>query len=583
MRSLLEKLRQFFPPLPAGADADELRRFEDGLDRRLPGPLRSLYQDHNGQPRGVLEYHLLPLHDAYQVADGVWCFWEWELYTSGEGADYHFADGSIHCPYQTYPSVQDFLQSLVEAKELQLQNQPPPLPDDFRRAESLDEPERSQALLEALAQAEPECSAGILAYLKDEDEAVVIATCQWLARHQILAAIRPLAYAVTAARQHIQAAARQALQSLGGQLVEYTVQEQLAPEFHKVLAPYRPEPGDTFTLLRNQSDADWEWTTFSKSNTVTRDFPASVRTRPGLYFGRTDGFGTQQVLLELVANGVDQFLQANATRIRVRHDQWTLTVEDDGAGYPLDSDLGHRYLTQFHNSPTGDDHAPHVHLVTRGVGLAPVNAVCSNYQVESVRHGQGYCMTFQRGQLITQEKVTLDFPRGTRIHLTLDPEIWQAGFQPGNIRRHLFDFVHLVPGLLIELNQERFHAPRGLLDLATFHTDWPGERSFSHNAQTDFLTLHLAAVGQTDRRMHIESWVNGARTEEHGSHVDGALEALQEAGWRPARLLLHVILREPQYAGPVRRRLTVPRALREVRKLLRSEADRMIYKKGNHP
>lgn len=68
--------------------------------------------------------------------------------------------------------------------------------------------------------------------------------------------------------------------------------------------------------------------------------------------------------------------------------------------------------------------------------------------------------------------------------------------------------------------------------------------------------------------MEIQSWVNGACTEEHGSHVDGTLEAFREAGWRPARVLVHVIMLEPKFSGPTRRKLRSPRALRQVRALL---------------
>lgn len=301
------------------------------------------------------------------------------------------------------------------------------------------------------------------------------------------------------------------------------------------------------------------------------ELPQAVRDRPGMYFGSTDGYGAEHVALEVIANAVDQFLDGQARHIQVRHDEWSLQVSDDGAGYPLHSELGERYLTQYHNSATVDQHAPHIHLVTQGVGLAPVNAVCSDYQVESVRDGQGYRLRCCRGQLVIKEKVDLDFSQGTRVQLTLDRDIWQAGFMAGPLRRRLFEFVHLIPGLAISLNDERFHAPRGLLDLAEFDTEWRSERSFAYQGQTDFLMLQVAALGETTRRMHIESWVNGARTEEHGSHVDGALEAFQEIGWRPARVLVHVIMRDPRYGGPVKRRLCVPRALRQARALLRKE------------
>lgn len=568
LESLLEKIRQLVPNLPAGATNEQLADFETSLGSRLPGALRSLYLDHNGETPGPLFYRFLPLHDVYRRSDGVWCFWESRLIPEDDGADYHFADGSVHCEGQSFAGIEEFLLYLLDQPRLLLPEKLPRLPDAFEAAERLDEKPRREAVQDALNQAAPELAPALLQYLNDDDQMIVIATCEWMSRNQVSSSVRSLAYTVRDARNpETRAVALRCLESLGGQLLEYEVKLPVPDEFSQILAT--TNPGDLYTLLKRGPGAAWEWILCRPVGPVAREFPDSVRQRPGLYFGRTDGQGALQVALELVANAVDQTLLGHATQVRVRHHEWSLIVEDDGSGYPLESERGERHLTQFHDSPTGDDHAPHIHLVTRGVGLAPVNAASSTYQVEAVRDGQGYRLKFERGELISREKAELDFPKGTRVTLTLDPEIWQEGFQPGPIRRRLFDFVHLIPGLTIELNHERFHAPRGLLDLACFDTGWQGDRSLSYHGQTDFLTLHMAAIGESDRRMHIESWVNGARTEEHGSHVDGALEALQEAGWRPARLLVHVILREPKYAGPVRRRLMVPKALRQVRELLR--------------
>lgn len=98
-----------------------------------------------------------------------------------------------------------------------------------------------------------------------------------------------------------------------------------------------------------------------------------------MYFGSVDSRGCHQLAMEVIANGVDQFLAGHASVLLVRLHDWSLTVEDDGEGYPLECADGHHFLSTFHNSPTSDGHAPHVHLITQGVGLAPVNAVCSDY------------------------------------------------------------------------------------------------------------------------------------------------------------------------------------------------------------
>ncbi len=581
MRSVLEKLRQFYPTLPGGASVEDLRRFEQVLERRLPGGLRRLYQDHNGEPHGSPVYRLLPLHDVYPVGEGVWCFWENRYDPTGEGADYCFADGTVVCDYRTFPGVQAFLKNLLDSTTLHLGRRPTLLPAMFAKAEKLDGLQRRAALVEGLNQTTAEYAPVLLSYLQDDDEAVVVATCDWMARQRSAEAIWNLAQVATGSQTQARPAAHRALQSLGAELLEYEVQVPVREDLKSLVNDWFGEnTGGTITLLKSSPEAEWQGITTRYVRTDGPALPLAARERPGLYFGGTDGSAAQYAALEIIANSVDQVLQGHARHVRVRHDEWSLEVEDDGEGYPLDSEQGELYLTQFHNSPTVDEHAPHVHLVTQGVGLAPVNAVCSYYQVEAVRKGCGYQASFQCGELVSKNHADLDFARGTRVRLSLDRTIWQGGFQSGPLRRQLFDFVHLIPGLVLTLNDERFHAPRGLLDLAEFATDWPGDRSFGFQGQNDFLMLQVAARGESSRRMHIDSWVNGARTEEHGSHVAGTLEAFQEIGWRPARLLVHVILREPQYAGPVRRRLHVPKALRQVRELLRRELANEVRRSG---
>lgn len=557
MRAILEKLRQASSTLPPGATPEQLSNFEKTLGRRLPGALRSLYQDHNGEPEGKCLFRLLPLRDAYPVGDGRWCFWESRYDPTGDGADYEFRDGSVRCQHRTFPSVQAFLEDQLLTTE-------PSLHEAFLQAERLDCRERAEAIQVALAEARVESASALLGYLRDDDPAVLVAACEWMGRHGVQDAIQPLALLDNET-------AHRALETLGARLVEYEVREPVPEEFRKVVSEcFGGETGGRLTLLQRSPDSAWEWIRCSGSKVgQVSEFPQAVRERPGLYFGSCDAFGALHLALEVIANSVDQFLQGRASQVRVQHDDWFLEVEDDGEGYPLDSELGERYLTDLHHSPTADHHAPHVHLITQGVGLAPVNAVCSTYQVESVRDGQSYRLAYEAGNLVYRECADLDFSRGTRVRLSLDRHLWTQGFAAGPLRRRLFDFVHLIPGLAVTLNQEHFHAPHGLLDLAQFHGEWLGERTLNYEGKTDFLKLQVAAVGDTDRRMEIQSWVNGACTEEHGSHVDGALEAFQEAGWRPATVLLHVIMLEPEYAGPTRRKLRSPRALRQVRALLR--------------
>lgn len=554
-------------PQPAPATSQQLEDFEEELGRRLPRALRALYEAQNGERRSALSYRLLPLHECYWVSKDVWCFWEDRLDPTGMGANYHFADGGVETSYQTYPSVAEFLQHRLETSRLE-----PQRPDCLTSAERLDCDERRTALLLAFSELGSENTDSIRNYLKDQDEAVVAAACAWLAQAGNKESLRELALLSESSISTVRRASLEAVEKLGGRLWAFRGDDPVATEVTATLAVKEQafyQSTNYKLFLLPEPGARWEFIYGISGPSNPPAMPESPRERPHMYFGSTDGWGCHYLALEVIANAVDQFLSGHATGLTVRHDEWTMTVEDDGEGYPLEGEDGQRFLCSFHNSPTSDGHAPHVHLVTQGVGLAPVNAVCGDYMVESVRAGQGYRLAYQRGRLVSSQQAELDFDRGTRVRLTLDREIWQAGFERGPLRRQLFDFAHLVPGLKIGLNEECFYAPGGLLDLAEFVPERIGERRYGFSGQSPFLILQFAATGESQGPIRIQSWVNGAATDQHGSHVDGALEALDEIRWRPARLMVHIIMREPRYAGPVKRRLVVPKALRQVRALLR--------------
>jgi DNA gyrase subunit B len=120
-----------------------------------------------------------------------------------------------------------------------------------------------------------------------------------------------------------------------------------------------------------------------------------VRKRPGMYFGRTDSFGTEQFVYELVSNTLDCYLSGTATFVSVEIDGGNITVVDDGSGLPFDRPsnvvgmcLATEFLTILHSTGSRDGHAPHVHARNiNGVGLAILNAASSQMKIQSWRDG----------------------------------------------------------------------------------------------------------------------------------------------------------------------------------------------------
>ena len=311
-----------------------------------------------------------------------------------------------------------------------------------------------------------------------------------------------------------------------------------------------------------------------------------VRNRPGMYFGRTDSFGTEQFVYELVSNTLDCYLSGTATFVSVEIEEGNITVVDNGLGLPFELpseirgvSLATEFLTTLHSTGSRDGHAPHVHARNiHGVGLAILNAASSQMKIQSWRDGVLWEQRFERGvSLCKPTIIDRGTGRGTRIEVTPDPELFQRS-QPrlDVVRRNLFETAHLVKGIEIRLNRERFYASQGLVQLLPFmgasvnlydrHTNF---LPFHTTVKSDRVLIDAVACGSiTTKQPLIYSWVNGGVSVEEGSHVNGFLKALQQVNWQPALVMIHVVMFDPEFAGPTRTKLVAPKIAKIVRAAL---------------
>jgi DNA gyrase subunit B len=284
----------------------------------------------------------------------------------------------------------------------------------------------------------------------------------------------------------------------------------------------------------------------------------SIRRRPGMYLGNTRERGTEQFVYELVANVLDLYLINQATFVNVTLNGTTITVVDDGPGLPFDetseeegNNLVSHILTHLHSSPSFNNHAPHVHMAFQGIGLAPLNALSETLKVQSWRKGLLWEQRFSKG--FAQSPATVidkGNGRGTTIEIIPDPELF-GGAKPrlDALRRVFFEIAHLFSGLKIGLQEERFHAPQGLkmfgqmmlANMLKSLTSEPFHTTLCHeNVWIE------AAVFSCKQPLNLTfSWVNGIKTVEQGSHIQGFSQALKSVGWKPELSLIHVVMYDP--------------------------------------
>jgi hypothetical protein len=155
------------------------------------------------------------------------------------------------------------------------------------------------------------------------------------------------------------------------------------PRIRRKPEPLRP----AFSAI----DSSRRWLSFRMPTEVpvTTEHIRNIRMRPGMYIGPTDSKGIEHLAGELIANSLDQFLAGKVSRIAVQLHGARISVSDDGSGFDWKGSrkdgrsLAEHYLIHYHNTPTADGHAPHIHLTSQGVGLVLVNAPHFNASVDA--------------------------------------------------------------------------------------------------------------------------------------------------------------------------------------------------------
>jgi len=323
---------------------------------------------------------------------------------------------------------------------------------------------------------------------------------------------------------------------------------------------------------------------YTKNANVTLSLVDAVRKRPGMYFGDINPLALNSAIYEVIANSVDQYLSGVATKVELDVSEDVIRVSDDGPGLPFDklapndkyTSLAEYYLMHRHDSPTADNHAPHIHFLGGGLGLAVVNAASEYINITSSNGSAVWKQSFGRGKVLTQPvKESQNAPSGTLLEIHLDKDIFLE-YKPDAfaLRKAMFELAHFYPGLVVDYNGERFIARKGLLDLACIHyqnnpagySDEPPARFF-YEGTLEGTQVQVAIIGDAVTETEYLSWVNGVPSVGGGTHVEGLKAVLQAVSWKPKIALIHVIMHDPQYANPskdVLRNLDITNVLSEL-------------------
>ena len=356
-----------------------------------------------------------------------------------------------------------------------------------------------------------------------------------------------------------------------------------------------------------------------------------VRKRPGMYIGGTDERALHHLVAELLDNAMDEAVAGHATRIELELGaDGSTTVRDNGRGIPVDPHKKFKgkpalevILTTLHSGAKFSEKAYQTSGGLNGVGVSVVNALSDRLVVEVARDRQLWRQEYRRGKPKTKLKTVGQAPnrRGTSITFWPDPEIFgeKIQLQPQTLYRMARSKAYLYKGVEIrwrcdpELIRGKdqvpesadLHFPNGLRDFLEAALE--GDRALTPDPfvgetklPDDAGRVEWALTWPASEEGFLHSYCNTVPTPQGGTHESGLrsgmLRSLKAYGelvgnkragkitaddvLGGAAALLSIFVKNPQFQGQTKERLTSPEAARLTEAVVKDHFDHWL---SGHP
>lgn len=273
-----------------------------------------------------------------------------------------------------------------------------------------------------------------------------------------------------------------------------------------------------------------EATKYTEDNIRSLDWKEHIRLRPGMYIGKLgDGSsaddGIYILLKEVIDNSVDEFVMGSGKTIEISVQNQKVIVRDYGRGIPLGKVVD--VVSRMNTGGKYDTRAFKKSVGLNGVGTKAVNALSSNFRVESTRDGRSKSAEFEKGELQKEEELEeTSRRRGTKVSFIPDELIFKNyKFRSEYIEKMLKNYVYLNPGLTIVFNGEKFYSEEGLKDLLSDSIkDEDRLYPIIHLRGNDIEVAITHSRTQYSEEYH--SFVNGQYTSQGGTHQAAFREAI---------------------------------------------------------
>ena len=211
-----------------------------------------------------------------------------------------------------------------------------------------------------------------------------------------------------------------------------------------------------------------------------------IRARFGMYIGSNGEDGLHHILLEIISNAIDEYLNGSGDRIVVKlYDDNSVSVKDNARGIPQGKmDDGNPILQNiFGKTNTGgkyDNEGNSGYNTSgglNGIGAKATNALSERFIAVSAREGITETVVFEKGEFISfdsRKTGSNDFKQGTFVKFKPDATIFETvDYNVSRLKNTLRELSYLCRGLTFELWQEdnkleEYYSENGLLDYVNY-------------------------------------------------------------------------------------------------------------------
>ncbi|MCM1137944.1 MAG: toprim domain-containing protein [Muribaculum sp.] len=267
---------------------------------------------------------------------------------------------------------------------------------------------------------------------------------------------------------------------------------------------------------------------YNEDDIKTLDWKEHIRRRPGMYIGKLgDGSnfddGIYVLIKEVLDNAIDEYMMGFGKQIIVDVEVGTVTVRDFGRGIPLGKVVD--ASSKMNTGGKYDSKAFKKSVGLNGVGIKAVNALSTEFFIQSVRDGQCKSVLYHCGEIVEESPIEpSEEHNGTLVRFTPDSTIFRDyHFKDEFIIPLIKNYTYLNTGLAIIFNGKRYISRNGLLDLLRD----------SITAEPLYPPIHLKGedieLALTHANQYGEEYytfVNGQHTTQGGTHLTAFKESV---------------------------------------------------------